>query len=241
MMLERRSTFVLVHGGWAGGWVWREVASHLRAAGHEVFTPTLTGLGERVHLATPETDLATHIQDILGVLEYEDLREVILVGHSFGGMVITGVAERVPERLAHLVYLDALVPEDGQSLADILGPEIRARLEGAAQAYGDGWRVPHDPPDTPRMTPHPLRTGVQALAVKNPAAKALPRTFIYCAEGKEEMATGFAITGAAQRAKADGSWRYLELPTRHVPMETEPLELAAALQGIAAPSASEAS
>jgi pimeloyl-ACP methyl ester carboxylesterase len=241
MVLERRSTFVLVHGAWAGGWAWREVASHLRAAGHEVFTPTLTGLGERVHLATPETDLDTHIQDILGVLEYEMLRDVILVGHSYGGMVVTGVAERAPERLAHLVYLDALVPEDGQSLADIFGPEIGARLEGAARAYGEGWRVPHDPPDAPRMTPHPLKTGVQALAVKNPAARALPRTFIYCTEGKEEMATGFAITRAAERAKTAGSWRYLELPTRHVPMETAPLELAATLHGIAAQSPSEAS
>jgi pimeloyl-ACP methyl ester carboxylesterase len=233
MMPEHRSTLVLVHGAWAGGWAWREVASHLRVAGHEVFTPTLTGLGERVHLATPDIDLDTHIQDILGVLEYEDLREVILVGHSYGGMVITGVAERVPERLAQLVYLDAFVPEDGQSLADILGPEIRAHLLGAAQAYGEGWRVPHDPPDAPRMTPHPLKTGLQALTVKNPAVKALSRTFIYCTEGKEEMATGFAITRAAERARADSSWRYLELHTGHVPTETVPRELAGVLLELA--------
>ena len=110
------ATFVLVHGGWAGGWQWREVASLLRAAGHDVFTPTLTGLGERVHLASPDVGLDTHIQDILMVLEYEELRDVILVGYSYSGMVITGVAERAPERLAHLVYLDAYVPRELTSL-----------------------------------------------------------------------------------------------------------------------------
>ena len=181
------ATFVLVHGGWAGGWQWREVASLLRAAGHEVFTPTLTGLGERVHLASPDVGLDTHIQDILMVLEYEELRDVILVGYSYSGMVITGVAERAPERLAHLVYLDAYVPRDGESLLDMLGPDAAAFIEQAAQAYGDGWRIPHDPPDAPRRTPHPLKTGQQPVSLTNPAAAALPRTFIYCTQDKEAM------------------------------------------------------
>src|SRR6266511_3487775 len=97
------AVFVLVHGGFHGGWCWRRVAPHLRAAGHEVYTPTLTGLGERAHLATPETGLDTHIRDVLGVLAFEDLRDVVLVGHSMAGMVVTGVAERAPDRLAHLV------------------------------------------------------------------------------------------------------------------------------------------
>ena len=163
------ATFVLVHGGWAGGWQWREVASLLRAAGHEVFTPTLTGLGERVHLASPDVGLDTHIQDILMVLAYEELRDVILVGYSYSGMVITGVAERAPERLAHLVYLDAYVPRDGESLLDMLGPDAAAFIEQAAQAHGDGWRIPHDPPDAPRRTPHPLKTGQQPVSLTNPA------------------------------------------------------------------------
>ena len=104
------STFLIVHGAWSGAHAWRWVRPLLRAAGHDVVTPTLTGLGERVHLATPETDLDTHVEDVVEVLYYEDLTDVVLVGHSYGGMVVTGVADRVPERLAHLVYLDADVP-----------------------------------------------------------------------------------------------------------------------------------
>src|SRR5689334_15631432 len=116
------ANYLLVHGAWHGGWCWRRVVPLLRAAGHEVFTPTLTGLGERVHLLTRDVGLDTHAQDVIGVLEYEDLRDVVLVGHSYGGMVITAVAERAAERLAHLVYLDAFVPRDGQSQMDLLGP-----------------------------------------------------------------------------------------------------------------------
>ncbi len=202
------TTFVLVHGGWAGGWQWREVAALLRAAGHEVFTPTLTGLGERVHLAHPDVGLDSHIQDILMVLEYEELRDVVLVGYSYSGMVITGVAERAPERLAHLVYLDAFVPQDGQSMLEILGPDVAAFIQQMAQAYGDGWRIPHDPPDAPRRTPHPLKTGQQPVSVKNPSAAALPRTFIYCTQDKEAMGPmGVPITEAAapQRPMSAGA------------------------------------
>src|SRR5690349_14070720 len=119
-------TYVLLHGGWAGGWQWRAVAQHIRAAGYEVYTPTFTGLGERAHLASPEVGLETHIQDVLGVLEYEDLHEMVLVGHSYSGMVSTAVAERVPERIAELVYVDAFVPQDGQSLNDIIGLNLQA-------------------------------------------------------------------------------------------------------------------
>src|SRR5688572_12471656 len=115
-MEEEMATFVLVHGGWDGGWAWRSVAKDLQAAGHEVFTPTLTGSGERVHLASPEIGLDTHIQDIVNVLRFENLSDVLLVGHSYGGMVITGVAEQMPERIDQLIYLDAFAPRDGESL-----------------------------------------------------------------------------------------------------------------------------
>ena len=224
------ATFLLVHGGWAGGWHWREVASLLRAAGHEVFTPTLTGLGERVHLASPDVGLDTHIQDILMVLKYEELRDVILIGYSYSGMVITGVSERAADRLAHLVYLDAYVPRDGESLLDMLGPDAAAFIEQAAQAYGDGWRIPHDPPDAPRRTPHPLKTGQQPVSLTNPAATALPRTFIYCTQDKDAMGpVGLPITRAAERAKSDSRWRYRELETGHSPWETAPRELASLL------------
>jgi len=114
----------------------------LRAAGHEVFTPTLTGLGERAHLLTPTIDLLTHVQDILAVLSYEDVSDVTLVGHSYGGMVIAGVAEVAAARLAHLVYLDAIVPTTGQAVFDLAPPELRTALEDGARSGGEGWRIP---------------------------------------------------------------------------------------------------
>src|SRR5207248_3061546 len=114
------ATFVLVHGGWDGGWFWRPVARRLQSDGHDAFTATLTGSGERVHLASPDVDLTTHILDIVNLLAFEDLQDVMLVGYSYSSMIVTGVVERVPERIRHLIYLDAFVPRDGQSLADIL-------------------------------------------------------------------------------------------------------------------------
>ena len=134
--------FLLIHGAWHGGWCWKKVTPLLRAAGHEVCTPTLTGLGERAHLLSAEVTLDTHVQDVVGVLEYEDLRDVVLVGHSYGGMVITGVVDRAADRLAHLVYLDAFVPQDGQALADLVDSTLYTTLEEQARAEGEGWRVP---------------------------------------------------------------------------------------------------
>lgn len=140
------ATFVLVHGSFGGGWVWAAVAARLRAAGHAVFAPTLTGLGERIHLAHPGVDLATHVADVANVLAYEDLAGVVLVGWSYGGMAATGAADRAPARVARLVYVDAAAPEDGQCVFDIAGPEAREMLEAAAEREGDGWRIPpvHD-------------------------------------------------------------------------------------------------
>jgi len=220
------ATFVLCHGGWAGGWQWKEVAAILRSAGHEIFTPTFTGLGERVHLASPELDLHTYIQDILMVLKYEKLSDVILLGYSMSGAVVTGVAEQAAESLRHLVYLDAFVPEDGQSLADLVGAEIVAGLQQAADLYGDGWRVPHNPPDADRRTDQPLKPIFTPLALKNPAAATIPRAFIYCAQGAHDIGPLHQpIERAAQKAKSDARWRYLELNTGHMPMWTMPQEL----------------
>jgi pimeloyl-ACP methyl ester carboxylesterase len=167
----------VVHGGWDGGWAWRSVARELQAAGHEVFTPTLTGSGERAHLASPEVDLDTHILDIVKVLRYEDLHDVILVGLSNGGMVITGVAEWVPERIGHLIYMDAFSPQDGESLAGLLAPEVMARFERLAQTDGDGWRVPHTL-GAHRKTDALLKAWKQPPAVGNPDAARLRRTFV---------------------------------------------------------------
>src|SRR3954471_14095169 len=140
------ATFVVAHGAWSSGWAWKKLRPLLRAAGHEVFTPSFTGLGERSHLATPEVGLETHIQDVVNVLFYEDLTNVILLGHSYGGMVATGAADRMPERIRKVVYLDAFVPRDGQSLND-----LPRRQEGGA-AVGpppaDGWLVPPMPPSS---------------------------------------------------------------------------------------------
>ena len=212
-------TYVLLHGAWAGGWQWREVARLLQPAGHEVFTPTLTGLADRKHLLTPDVGLETHIQDVVGLIEYEELRAVLLVGHSYGGMVISGVAERVPERIAHLVFVDALIPRDGESGADILGRESWAWMEERAPAGGDGWRLPSAGED--RDSDHPLKTFSDHLAVANPAAAALPRTVIHC---KPPEQAGIGIGCCAARSKAEG-WRYHELPTGYVPQETMPREL----------------
>jgi pimeloyl-ACP methyl ester carboxylesterase len=218
------ATYVTVHGAWDGAWFWREVARHLAQAGHEVFTATLTGSGERSHLASPNVDLATHVEDVVNLLRYEDLRDVILVGHSYGGMVITGVAERVPERLARLVFLDAFVPQDGQSLADLLPPEVVAWFEERARTMGDGWRIPHDPPDADRRTDFPLAAMHQPLTVGDQRAARLPRAYIACIESRDIPLFAHFKT-AAERAQAEG-WDYHELPTGHVPMQTTPRELA---------------
>ena len=139
-------TYVLVHGAWHGGWCWAKVARLLRDAGHEVYTPTLTGLGERAHLARPDIDLDTHIQDVVAVLEAEELRQVTLVGHSYGGMVISGAAARTSGRIGHLVYLDAFVPEAGKCLLDYVGERAAAMREAAA-TQGEGWTLPPFSPD----------------------------------------------------------------------------------------------
>jgi pimeloyl-ACP methyl ester carboxylesterase len=140
------ATFVLVHPAWFGGWCWKKVATILRARGNEVFAPTLTGLGERAHLANREVGLGTHIDDVASVLKFEDIRDAILVGNSSGGMVITGVADRMPERIAHVVYLDAFVPEDGQSLFDIVPSERSQPMHELVQKEGDGWLAPRFAP-----------------------------------------------------------------------------------------------
>ncbi len=175
------ATFVIVHGAWSGAHAWRRVRPLLRKAGHDVFTPALTGLGERAHLAGPDIDLDTHIADVVGVLHYEDLRDVVLVGHSYGGMVITGAADRAADRLAQLVYLDGDVPMDGQSEFDLMPPEECAEYEEAARLRGEGWRIPPPfldplPEDTPsvvawavqRMVAQPLRTMTQPLRLLQP-------------------------------------------------------------------------
>src|SRR5262245_26502205 len=228
------ATFVLVHGAFHGGWCWKKVVPLLRAAGHETFTPTLTGLGERAHLLTPAVDLQTHVKDVAAVLEYEDLSGVVLVGHSYGGVVITAVSERVTDRLRHLVYLDAFVPEDGQALFDLLRPEGRARHHDMARTDGDGWRIPLFSLEaldvtaaqdvqwmSSRLTPQPLQAFVQPVHLSNRAARELPRTLISCTV--KQFPAHAAI---AERLRADPAWRYREIATGHDAMITAPKQVA---------------
>ena len=139
------ASVVLAHGAWSAAWAWKKMRPLLRAAGHEFFSPTYTGLGERAHLANPEVDLTTHIDDVASVLEFEDLKDVTLLGHSYGGMVATGVADRLADRIARVVYIDAFAPKDGQSLFDLVGPKAEGNMRKGAEKDGDGWKLPLNP------------------------------------------------------------------------------------------------
>jgi pimeloyl-ACP methyl ester carboxylesterase len=230
-------TYVLVHGAWHGGWCWAKVARLLRDAAQEVYTPTLTGLGERAHLARPEIDLETHIQDVVAVLEAEELRQVTLVGHSYGGMVISGVAARTSGRIAQLVYLDAFVPEAGKSLLDHMSAERAQAMRDGAQTQGEGWKVPPFPPErfgvtsqrdtewlSKHLVPQPLRTFEQPL----PAAGGdkLKRTYVYCSK----PASG-AFDQFAERLRDDRKWTFHDVKTGHDAMVTAPGEIAKILMG----------
>ena len=228
------ATFLLIHGAWFGGWIWKRVTPLLRAAGHEVLTPTLTGLGERAHLARPEVSLHTHVQDVLGVLAYEDVRGVVLVGWSYAGMVITAVAEQAADRLAHLVYLDASVPEDGQAALDLLDPATRAAREERVRTEGQGWQMLPPPVEQfgitaeadarwvrPKLVRQPFKTYQEPVRLTNAAARALPRTYMYCTVGPWTS----IFAPFARKAQAEG-WRYRALATGHAAPVLEPQKLA---------------
>jgi pimeloyl-ACP methyl ester carboxylesterase len=226
--------YVLVTGGFGGSWMWREIKKVLEAAGHEVFTPSLTGMGERVHLANPDIDLSTFIQDVVNEITYSNLYEVILVGFSFSGMVITGAAEKIPERISRLVYLDAYVPEDGQSAADLFSPEMAAMITQSVQAYGEGWKVfPVDPID-PRLTFQPFKTALEKVKLTNPKAAGLPRVFIYFPQGKTpENLLLVPIAHAAERVRHDPRWSYFEIDADHDVLMTRPHEVSKILLELA--------
>ena len=220
---ERASAkaIVFVHGAWGGGWQYSKIQPLLERAGHSVYRPTMTGLGERVHLAGPEVGLSTHIEDIVKVLEFEDLHELVLVGHSYGGMVIAGVAERVPERIAMLVYFDAILPQDGESVAGLFGDA----LDSMAEAGGDGvepWQlVPRwveEGAAPPVDVPQPIRTFTEPIVLANPRAAALPAAFLLTVEAGKE-ADDFDIF--AGRARARG-WTVFTMEGGHNPHWFQP-------------------
>jgi pimeloyl-ACP methyl ester carboxylesterase len=228
------ATFVLVHGSNGGGWVWQKVAPLLRAAGHEVYAPTLTGLADRAHLLECGVHLMTHITDIANLLFYEDLADVILVGNSYAGMVITGVAAEAPERLKLVVYLDAYLPDDGQSEADLWPAERRA-IAQAAEASTKG--LAQAPPPAifgvtdpalvdwinARLTPQPVATYTEPVPESNAKSVALQRVFVRCTGNPPTTPDVFGPFAAKARAKG---WPVYELPAGHLAMLTAPRELA---------------
>jgi pimeloyl-ACP methyl ester carboxylesterase len=229
-------TYVLIHGGWHGGWCWRTVAGLLRRAGHEVYAPSLTGMGERAHLLEAGIDLDLHVQDVVALLQMEDLRDVILVGHSYGGMVITGASGKVPDRLRRVVYLDAFVPENGKCALDYVVPERAARMreEGGRTGFVSPpplslWgltRPEHVDFVRPRETRHPYKTFTQPVRIADPKGWAkLPKTFVYCASPPTGTFDPFA-----RRFRHDPLWRFHELKCGHDAMLLLPEDVARILQ-----------
>jgi len=223
------ATYLICHGAWSGGWSWKSVRALLGAAGHEVYAPSYTGLGDRAHLANPMVGLGTHIQDIVSLIEFEDLTDLILVAHSYGGMVATGVGDRLPERIRHLVYLDALVPADGQSVRDLAGPRV---------ATVDGWLIPH--PEAAAGTLQPDQEWAASRHRHHPAAcftdrirlssadPPFARSYIHCTvkDGPD------VFRQFADRFRDDPAWSFHALATGHSPNMSAPDALAELLLGI---------
>lgn len=234
--------YVLVHGGAHGGWCYQRVARILRSAGHEVYTPTLTGVGERAHLLRADIDLDLHIRDVLAVLHCEDLHHVILVGHSYGGMVITGVADRAPDRIGHIVYLDAATPVNGESLAELAAPLMKAArsqarvIDGVELVLFPGTEpMPHygvtDPDDIAwmeqRLSPHPWKCFEQPLQLTNELAlRDIPQTHIVCT-------STLRTRDPVRMGPARAAGRVWDIDTGHDLMISEPKAVAEMLLRVA--------
>jgi pimeloyl-ACP methyl ester carboxylesterase len=242
--------YVLVHPAWFGGWCWRKVAPLLRAAGHRTYTPTLTGLGERAHLASPEVGLSIHVDDVVNTLVFEDLDDVVLVGNSSAGAVISGVADREPRRISRVVYLDAFVPFDGQSVLELIPPERRAVMETLVESEGGGWSLPRfaeapwerfvpeawhvtDGVDLrwilPRLRPTPFRHFSEPLHLVHAGRETPRRAYVRCRGWPHP---GFDRHAAHARSSPD--WDLFELPSSHLPYVTDPADLTALLLELAA-------
>jgi pimeloyl-ACP methyl ester carboxylesterase len=226
------AVFVLVHGAWGGAHGFRKVRGPLRAAGHEVFTPSLTGIGERAHLTSPQVCLTTHITDVVNTVWYEDLSDIVLLGFSYGGFVVTGALKYIAERVRHLVYLDAFVPGDGDALA---GPGGTGGTGRGVIGLGQDWLVPpmpreyDDPAEAEwaeaRRTPHPAGCFTEPVRLARPLEDyPFTRTYIK-ATGDPRPPEGGPFWGAADRAKASPAWGYHEIATNHMVASNRPEEL----------------
>jgi len=231
------TTFVLLHGAWHGGWCWSRVASRLRENSHQVFSPTFTGVSDRAHLLSPAVDLSTHVDDVVRLIDAEGLTDVVLVGHSYAGMVVSGVAESRPELLRARVHLDAFVPADGEAAIDLLPESVAGHYHESVAGPGFGWLIPPrslqvlgvtDDDDlawlTPRLTPHPWATYAQPIALSD-ASDAVPGVFVECTDWMRVFST------QAERARQRG-WASHEIATGHEAMVTAPDDLAALLQSV---------
>lgn len=215
------ATFVLVHGAWSGSFTWTKVRRLLAAQGHEVFTPCLTGLGERAHLTSPQVNLSLHVQDVVNAVWYEDLRDITLVGYSYGGMVVTGALDHLGDRVKHLVYLDAFVPADGDSLESLAG-----RPQRVPESFPGAWlqestpRDYDDPADlaftTPRRVSHPAGCFSEPVRLRQ-ALESRPISLTYIkATGEPRPNGGGPFWVAGDHAKTSARWRYEEIATNHM-------------------------
>ena len=235
------ATFVLVHGAWHGGWCWSRITPRLRAAGHNVHTPTMTGFGERSHLLTKDVGLETNVVDIMNVLQWEDLSDVILVAQSYAGMVTTSVADRMPDRVAALVYINAFIPTDGISQNDLLPDWRREMIEEELKSDPDAWRMPAPTPEligvtdpevaawiSDKMTVQSAKTMADRASITGGIDQITNRTFI--------RATGYrnsTFDATVKEFQAHPQWQGIELDTSHDAMITAAEEVTGILQGVA--------
>jgi pimeloyl-ACP methyl ester carboxylesterase len=246
------TTYVLVGGAWLGGWCWQRVARRLRDNGHDAYPVTLTGLGERLHLATPEVDLETHITDVVNLVEFEDLYDVVLLGHSYASLVVTGVADRMPVRISRLVYLDTGPLPDGTALIETFPPEARQHSERYVEELGDGWRLPMPPWDEleqqasleglgddqlrllrSKAVAQPFGTYTQPLRLENTVREDLPKVGILCSFSVDQVQEMIASDYPLTRGFVGPGWRFVDLPTGHWPMFSRPDDLAELLLDLA--------
>ncbi|NYJ04173.1 alpha/beta fold hydrolase [Petropleomorpha daqingensis] len=225
------AAFVLVHGAWGGAHGWRHVRRLLTAAGHDATAPSLTGIGERVHLVSPQVGLATHVTDVVNHVLYEDLTDVVLVGFSYGGMVVTGALDAIGERVRSLVYVDAFVPGDGDSVYGLLGaPPPGPPRPGDAWLVDGPARVYDDPAEeafaVPRRTPQPIACFTEPVRLSRPLEDwPFSRTYVRLTAPEPGVPTNPAFEAAAQRARSSPAWRYTELATTHMVAHNRPGEL----------------
>ena len=228
------ATFVAVHGAFLGGWVWKPLATRLESMGHQVYRPTLTGCAEREHVGGPHVNLSTHVRDVASLIEFEELQDVILIGHSYGGMVISGVAQAAPSRVRGLIYLDAFLPQDGESVLDLIGTSLPDHVTKLANEQGDGWRVPFSLPiskfcadDDPagavlaaKVRGIPINVFPEKLRCPHDTGH-LPLRYVYCSDNPLGI-----FESSRDRARQRPYSEVVELHARHALMLTKTDEVA---------------